>query len=113
MASRRGSTAGLYSNIWIDLTSLSYRSTARGQWYRYHHLFRDMLLYWLQARYTADEIAAINRQAAAWYARNGYVDVAVRQLSAAGADQDAADLIQTEYPRHVGTRHLADLTAAA
>ncbi len=72
------------------------------QWYRYHHLFRDMLLYWLQARYTADEIAAINRQAAAWYARNGYVDVAVRQLSAAGADDDAADLIQANIPALLG-----------
>ena len=61
-----------------------------------------MLLYWLQARYTADEIGAINRRAAAWYARNGYVDVAVRQLLAAGADQEAADLIQTNIPAMLG-----------
>ena len=71
-------------------------------WYRYHHLFRDMLLYWLQARYTVDEIGTINRRAAAWYARNGYVDVAVRQLLAAGADQEAADLIQTHIPAMLG-----------
>ena len=71
-------------------------------WYRYHHLFRDMLLYWLQARHTVDEIGAINHRAAAWYARNGYVDVAVRQLLAAGADQEAADLIQTHIPAMLG-----------
>ncbi len=72
------------------------------QWYRYHHLFRDMLLYWLQSRYTAAEIGAINRRAAAWYARNGYVDVAVRQLLAAGAGQEAAELIQTNIPGMLG-----------
>ena len=71
-------------------------------WYRYHHLFRDMLFYWLQTRYTADQIAAINRQAAAWYARNGHVDAAVRQLLAAGAAQEAADLIQTSIPTMLG-----------
>ena len=72
------------------------------QWYRYHHLFRDMLLYWLQSRYSADEIGAINRRAATWYARNGFIDVAVRQLSAAGAGQEAADLIQTNIPAMLG-----------
>ena len=72
------------------------------QWYRYHHLFRDMLLYWLQSRYTVDEIGTINRRAAAWYARNGFVDVAVRQLLAAGADQEAADLIEAHIPAMLG-----------
>jgi LuxR family transcriptional regulator, maltose regulon positive regulatory protein len=72
------------------------------QWYRYHHLFRDMLLYWLQTRHTPDEVAAIHRQAAAWYARNGHIDVAVRQLLTAGAEQEAADLIETSIPAMLG-----------
>jgi LuxR family maltose regulon positive regulatory protein len=72
------------------------------QWYRYHHLFRDMLLYWLQTRYTAAEITAINHQAAEWYARNGHVDAAVRQLLAAGAIDEAADLIEVSIPGTLG-----------
>jgi LuxR family maltose regulon positive regulatory protein len=72
------------------------------QWYRYHHLFRDMLLYWLQTRYTADEIAAINRQAAAWYARNGHIEAAVRQLLAAGEAAEAAELIEVNLPGALG-----------
>ena len=102
VASRRESTAGPYSE-YLDRSHLFIVPLdGTRHWYRYHHLFRDMLLYWLQSRYTADEIAAINRRAAAWYARNGYVDVAVRQLLAAGAEQEAADLIQTHIPAMLG-----------
>lgn len=72
------------------------------QWYRYHRLFQDMLRYWLQTRHTAEEIAAINRRAAGWYARNGHVDTAVRQLLAAGAVDDAADLIEAGIPGMLG-----------
>jgi LuxR family maltose regulon positive regulatory protein len=72
------------------------------QWYRYNHLFRDMLVYWLQTRHTAEEIAGINRRAASWYARNGQVDVAVRQLLAAGAAVEAADLIEVNISSTVG-----------
>jgi LuxR family maltose regulon positive regulatory protein len=72
------------------------------QWYRYHHLFREMLLYWQGTRYTAEEIKAINRQAAGWYARNGHVDVAVRQLLEAGAVEEAADLIEVNIPGSLG-----------
>ncbi len=72
------------------------------QWHRYHHLFREMLLYWLRTHYSADEIAAINRRAAAWYARNGYIEAAVQQLMAAGATTEAADLIETSIPPSLG-----------
>jgi LuxR family maltose regulon positive regulatory protein len=71
-------------------------------WYRYHHLFRDMLVYWLQTRYTVEEIAAINRRAANWYSRNGHIDAAVRQLLAACAVDEAADLIETNIPAALG-----------
>lgn len=71
-------------------------------WYRYHHLFRDMLAYWLQTHYTAEEIITINRSAAGWYARNGQVDAAVRQLLTAGAVEEAADLIEISLPATLG-----------
>jgi LuxR family transcriptional regulator, maltose regulon positive regulatory protein len=72
------------------------------QWYRYHPLFRDMLLYWLQTRHTAEEIKVINNRAAGWCARNGHVGAAVRQLLAAGAVEEAADLIEVGIPANLG-----------
>lgn len=72
------------------------------QWYRYHHLFRDMLLYWLQTHHTPGEIHAINRRAAAWYARNGHVDAAVGQLLNTGAPDEAADLLESQLPVMLG-----------
>jgi LuxR family maltose regulon positive regulatory protein len=42
----------------------------RGQWYRYHHLFRDMLLAELQ-RLQPGLIPVLHRRAAQWHERNG------------------------------------------
>ena len=42
----------------------------RGQWYRYHHLFRDMLLAELQ-RLQPGLIPVLHRRAARWHERNG------------------------------------------
>ena len=39
----------------------------RGQWYRYHHLFRDMLLAQLE-RQSPELIPVLRRRAAGWYA---------------------------------------------
>src|SRR6516165_1184919 len=42
----------------------------RGEWYRYHHLFRDMLLAELQRR-EPGLMPVLRRRAAGWYLRNG------------------------------------------
>ena len=41
----------------------------RGQWYRYHHLFRDMLLAGLE-RHEPGLIPVLRRRASAWCLRN-------------------------------------------
>jgi LuxR family maltose regulon positive regulatory protein len=38
----------------------------RGQWYRYHHLFRDMLLAELE-RLEPDLVSVLRRRAAGWH----------------------------------------------
>ena len=43
---------------------------AQGEWYRYHHLFRDMLLAELRRR-EPELIPVLRRRAAAWCVRNG------------------------------------------
>src|SRR5262249_42576766 len=46
----------------------------RREWYRYHHLFRDMLLAELH-RLEPDLMPSLQRRAAEWYARNGAPEV--------------------------------------
>jgi LuxR family transcriptional regulator, maltose regulon positive regulatory protein len=65
----------------------------RGEWYRYHHLFRDMLLAELR-RSESDLIPALYRRAAQWYEANGAPGDALEYSMRAG-DADAA-------PRLVG-----------
>ena len=55
----------------------------RGQWYRYHHLFRDMLLAEAE-RLESGLIPVLRRRAAAWYLRNDLPEEALEYSIAAG-----------------------------
>jgi LuxR family maltose regulon positive regulatory protein len=59
----------------------------REEWYRYHHLFRDMLLAELR-RQTPDLIPVLRRRAADWCQHNGLPEQALEYSIAAG-DADA------------------------
>jgi LuxR family maltose regulon positive regulatory protein len=53
------------------------------RWYRYHHLFADLLRSHLE--YTQpDQVPLLHRSASAWYEENGHVAEAVRHALAAG-----------------------------
>jgi LuxR family maltose regulon positive regulatory protein len=55
---------------------------ARRSWFRYHHLFADLLQ--LQLRRTVpDEVTVLHRAAAGWFAGHGYPVEAVRHAQAA------------------------------
>jgi len=61
-------------------------------WFRYHQLFADFLR--LQLRRTLpDEVPALHRRAAAWFAGHGQVVEAIRHTQAAGDWADAARLL--------------------
>jgi LuxR family maltose regulon positive regulatory protein len=64
----------------------------RGQWYRYHHLFRDMLLAQLE-RQAPDLIPVLQRRAAAWYLRNNQPEEALEYSVAAGEVDKVARLV--------------------
>ena len=64
----------------------------RGQWYRYHHMFRDMLLAELE-RDAPDLIAVLRRRAAGWYLRNGWPEEALEYSMAAGDVDAVAGLV--------------------
>ena len=60
----------------------------RGEWYRYHHLFRDMLLAELH-RLEPGLMPVLRRRAASWYLRNGWPEEAL-EYSMAAEDVDGA-----------------------
>jgi LuxR family maltose regulon positive regulatory protein len=65
----------------------------RGYWYRYHHLFRDMLLAELE-RLEPGLLPALLRRAADWCQANGRPEEALEYAMAAGDVDTAAKLVQ-------------------
>src|SRR4051812_28468139 len=66
------------------------------RWYRYHHLFGELLRAELQHS-EPDLVAGLHRRAAAWFEAEGLVDEAVRHLVAAGDIAGSADLIAADW----------------
>ena len=64
----------------------------RGQWYRYHHLFRDMLLAELE-RLEPVMLPVLRRRAASWCVANGWPEEALGYSMAAGDAGAAAALV--------------------
>jgi LuxR family maltose regulon positive regulatory protein len=64
----------------------------RGKWYRYHHLFRDMLLVELD-RLEPDLIPVLRRRAAAWCVRSDLPEQALEYSIAAGDVETVAGLM--------------------
>jgi LuxR family maltose regulon positive regulatory protein len=71
---------------------------AARSWFRYHHLFADLLQLELR-RAEPDEAAALHRVAAGWLAGHGYPVEAVRQAQAARDWGLAARLLADHWPR--------------
>ena len=64
----------------------------RGEWYRYHHLFRDMLLAELH-RLEPGLMPVLRRRAGDWYLRNGWPEEGLEYSMAAGDVDGAASLV--------------------
>ena len=78
----------------------------RRRWYRYHHLFADVL----QARLLDEQpgqVPDLHRRASAWYQQNGEQSVAIGHALAAGDFGRAADLIELAIPAMRRTRQEA------
>ena len=70
--------------------------TARS-WFRYHHLFADLLQLELR-RTEPDEVAGLHRAAARWFAGHGYPVEAIRHAQAARDWALAAELLADHWP---------------
>jgi LuxR family maltose regulon positive regulatory protein len=69
----------------------------RRRWYRYHHLFADVLQAYLHDE-QPDAVAHLHRRAADWYEHAGERAEAVHHALAGGDVERAADLIELELP---------------
>ncbi len=80
-----------------------------GQWYRYHHLFADLLRD-RQRVLLGAETTVLHQRASRWYARENMVNEAVHHALAAADYDTAVDLIESHAMRlimqgHVKTVH--------
>jgi LuxR family maltose regulon positive regulatory protein len=78
----------------------------RREWYRYHHLFADVLLARLMDE-DADLVPDLHRRASVWYERNGEPPEAIRHALAAGDMGHAADLMERSMPAMRRSRQAA------
>jgi LuxR family transcriptional regulator, maltose regulon positive regulatory protein len=62
-------------------------------WYRYHHLFADVLQVHLMTE-QPDQVPVLHRRASGWYERNGAADEAIRHAIAATAFERASGLLE-------------------
>jgi LuxR family maltose regulon positive regulatory protein len=67
------------------------------QWYRYHHLFGDVLEAHLRHEHP-EEVVGLHLRASGWYAESGQPIPAVRHTLAAGDVDRAADLAEAALP---------------
>jgi LuxR family maltose regulon positive regulatory protein len=65
-------------------------------WWRYHHLFADLLRARLQQEQPG-RLAQLHRNAAAWYSRHGLADDAIGHAAAAGEMLWAARIIEQHF----------------
>jgi len=65
----------------------------QGYWFRYHALFRDLLLRQLEEREGKQLIASLHGRAGIWYAQNGYIEEALRHCLVAGDTEAAVALV--------------------
>jgi LuxR family maltose regulon positive regulatory protein len=80
----------------------------RRRWYRYHHLFAEVLFAHLMAE-QPDLVPVLHRRASEWYEHNGSVADAVRHALAAEDFGRAADLVELAVPEMRRSRREATL----
>jgi LuxR family maltose regulon positive regulatory protein len=81
----------------------------RREWFRYHHLFGELLRDELR-RQKGDTEPELHRRACEWFASAGFRDEAIHHAIAGGDLGTAATLVATQWPAYVNAGRLATLT---
>ena len=79
------------------------------QWYRYHHLFRELLQSQLAQRYSPEAIADLHTRAAAWLAGSGFVGEAIEHCLSAGDQAEAVRLVEAHRHAAMNQERWPDL----
>jgi LuxR family transcriptional regulator, maltose regulon positive regulatory protein len=79
---------------------------AQHHWYRYHHLFADLLQVYLQQRFP-DQIPVLHTQAAAWYEQNGFPGEAIHHALAGQDFTQAVRLVTRNWIQTVHNGNVA------
>ena len=66
---------------------------AENQWYRYHHLFQQLLHDQLNRSRDQDEVAALHRRAGAWFEERGFIGEALHHFLTGGVPEDAGRIV--------------------
>lgn len=66
-------------------------------WYRYHHLFRDLLRQRLSQKHRKEEIASMHIRASEWFEQNGEIGEAFQHAMSAADFNRAAGLAETAW----------------
>jgi LuxR family maltose regulon positive regulatory protein len=78
------------------------------RWYRYHHLFADVLRMHLMAE-QPEQVSSLHQRASVWYERNGLPTDAIRHALAAGDFVRAADMVELIMPAMTRSQQNATL----
>ena len=62
-------------------------------WYRYHHLFRNLLERRLERSFKPEEIRVLHTNASTWFSVNGHFEDAIEHALAGGDVQMAAGIV--------------------
>ena len=68
----------------------------RHEWFRYHHLFRQMLQERLKEKYSQEMITALHERAIKWFATQRLIEEALQHCDAIDDFQSAARLVEAE-----------------
>jgi LuxR family maltose regulon positive regulatory protein len=82
----------------------------RREWFRYHHVFREVLRHELDETCSDEHIADLHARAGTWWAEAGDVSTAIAHMLAAGQESLAADLIAKSWNAWLQTGRGATVT---
>ena len=70
------------------------RLDAYGEWFRYHHLFQELLKRELRKTTPDEEIARLHSRASAWFESQGLITEAIEHALASGDKVEAAGIVE-------------------
>jgi len=76
------------ANLFVIPLDLEHR------WFRYHHLFQELLQSQLKRKYDLEAIAALHKGASAWFAEKHLIEESIQHSLKAGDVVSAAELIE-------------------